>query len=132
MIVVDSSVWIDFFNGVATAEVEQLRAIIGKQPLLVGDVMLLEILQGVASEHEARRVESALRQLDVAPMLDPDLAVQGAANYRRLRRRGIMLRKTIDLIIGTFCIVKGHTLLTSDRDFLPMAEHLGFKLLQEH
>jgi predicted nucleic acid-binding protein len=132
MIVVDSSVWIDFFKGVATAEVEQLRAIMGKQPLLVGDVMLLEILQGVASEREARRVESALRQLDVAPMLDPDLAVQGAANDRRLRRRGVTVRKSINLIIGTLCIVKGHTLLTSDRDFLPMAEHLGLKLLQEH
>ena len=116
MIAVDSSVWIDFFNGVATAEVERLRAIIGKQPLLVGDVMLLEILQGVASEREARRVESALRQLDVAPMLDPDLAVQGAAKDRRLRRRGVTVRKSINLIIGTFCIVKGHRLLTSDRD----------------
>jgi predicted nucleic acid-binding protein len=132
MIVVDSSVWIDFFNGIATAEVERLRTLIGQQPLLVGDVMLLEILQGVASEREARRVENALRQFDVAPMLDPDLAVQGAAYYRRLRQRGITLRKTIDLIIGTFCIAHRHTLLTSDRVFLPMAEHLGLKLLQEH
>jgi predicted nucleic acid-binding protein len=132
MIVVDSSVWIDFFNGIATAEVERLRTLIGQQPLLVGDVMLLEILQGVASEREARRVENALRQFDVAPMLDPDLAVQGAAYYRRLRQRGITMRKTIDLVIGTFCIAHRHTLLTSDRDFLPMAEHLGLKLLQEH
>jgi predicted nucleic acid-binding protein len=132
MIVVDSSIWIDFFNGIATAEVERLRTLIGQQPLLVGDVMLLEILQGVASEREARRVENALRQFDVAPMLDPDLAVQGAAYYRRLRQRGITLRKTIDLIIGTFCIAHRHTLLTSDRVFLPMAEHLGLKLLQEH
>jgi predicted nucleic acid-binding protein len=132
MIVVDSSVWIDFFNGIATAEVEQLRTLIGQQPLLVGDVMLLEILQGVSSEREARRVENALRQLDVAPMLDPDLAVQGAAYYRRLRQRGITMRKTIDLVIGTFCIAHRHTLLTSNRGFFPMAEHLGLKLLQEH
>jgi hypothetical protein len=132
MIVVDSSVWIDFFNGIATAEVGQLRTLIGQQPLLVGDVMLLEVLQGVATEREARRVESALRHFDVAPMLDPELAVQAAASYRFLRRRGITVRKTIDLIIATFCLAHGHALLTSDRDFLPMAEHLGLKLLQEH
>jgi predicted nucleic acid-binding protein len=131
MIVVDSSVWIDFFNGIATAEVGHLRGLIGRQPLLVGDLMLLEILQGVASEREARRVEIALRQFDLAPLLDPELAVRAAASYRLLRRRGITLRKTIDLIIGTFCIAHGHTLLTSDRDFLPMAEHLGLKLLRQ-
>ncbi len=130
MIVIDSSVWIDFFNGIATAEVERLRSLIGRQPLLVGDMMLLEVLQGVADEREARRVESALRRFDLAPMLSPDLAVQGAANHRRLRQRGITLRKTIDLIIGTFCIAGGHALLTSDRDFLPIAEHLGLKLLR--
>jgi predicted nucleic acid-binding protein len=132
MIVVDSSVWIDFFNGIVTAEVERLRALMGQHPLLVGDVMLLEVLQGVASEREAHRVASALRQFDVAPMLSPDLAVQGAMNYRRLRRRGITVRKTIDLIIGTFCIANGHALLTSDRDFAPMAKHLGLKLVQQN
>lgn len=94
--------------------------------------MLLEVLQGVRSEREALRVEAALRQFDLAPMLDPDLAVQGAANDRRLRRHGVTLRKTIDLIIGTFCIAHDHALLTSDRDFVPMAEHLGLKLLEGH
>jgi predicted nucleic acid-binding protein len=132
MIVVDSSVWIDFFNGIATPEVEQLRRLMGREPLLVGDVMLLEILQGVASEREARRVETALRHFDLAAMLDPELAVQGAAGYRLLRGRGIMVRKTIDLIIATFCIAHGHALLTSDRDFSPMAQHLGLKLLSAH
>jgi predicted nucleic acid-binding protein len=132
MTVVDSSVWIDFLNGIVTAEVAQLRGLMGREPLLVGDVMLLEILQGVASEPEARRVELALRHFDLAPMLDPDLAVQAAANYRLLRRRGITVGKTIDLIIGTFCIAYGHALLTSDRDFLPMAQHLGLKLLSAH
>jgi predicted nucleic acid-binding protein len=95
-------------------------------------VVLLEILQGVATEREARRVETALRHFDRAPMLDPELAVQGAASCRCLRRRGITVRKTIDLIIATFCLAHGHTLLTSDRDFLPMAQHLGLQLLQEH
>ena len=132
MIVVDSSVWIDFFNGVATAEVEQLRAIIGKQPLLVGDVMLLEILQGVASEHEARRVESALRQLDVAPMLDPGSrrprsgersapapAGRHRAQAHRSDHRHLLHRQ-------------GPHAPDERSGFLPMAEHLGLKLLQEH
>jgi predicted nucleic acid-binding protein len=132
MTVVDSSVWIDFFNGIVTPEVEQLRRLMGREPLLVGDVMLVEILQGVASEREARRIEIALRHFDLAPMLDPDLAVRGAANYRHLRRRGITVSKTIDLIIGTFCIARGHALLTSDRDFLPMAQHLDLRLLSAH
>jgi len=131
MIVVDSSVWIDFFNGTATAQVDRLRGLIGQQPILVGDVMLLEVLQGVTSERQARRVENALRQFDLARILDPDLAVRAAAHYRLLRRRGITVRKTIDLMIGTFCIAHGQVLLTSDRDFLPMAEHLGLELLRE-
>jgi predicted nucleic acid-binding protein len=132
MIVVDSAVWINFFNGTRTDEVEQLKELLGRQPLLVGDLMLLEVLQGVRSEREAQRVEAALRQFDLAPMVGPDLAVQGAANDRRLRRHGVTLRKTIDLVIGTFCIAHDHALLTSDRDFVPMAEHLGLKLLGGH
>lgn len=132
MIVVDSSVWIDFFNGTATAEVDQLKGLIGQQPILVGDVMLLEVLQGVTSERLARRVEMALRQFDLVAILDPDLAVRAAAHYRLLRRRGITVRKTVDLMIGAFCIAHGHALLTSDRDFLPMAKHLGLELLSGH
>jgi len=128
MIVVDSSVWIDFLNGVTTPQVERLQELIGRVPLLVGDVILLEVLQGVASEREAGIVETALRKFDLAPMLDPDMAVRAAATYRRLRQRGVAMGKTIDLIIGTFCLAGGHALLTSDRDFAPMGEHLGLHL----
>ena len=128
MIVVDSSVWIDFLNGHATPEVGRLTALLGTEPLLVGDIVLLEVLQGVRSDADAVRVEAALRRFDVVPMLDPDLAVLAATHYRRLRASGITVRKTIDLIIGTFCIARGHALLTADRDFGPMAEHLGLVL----
>ena len=128
MIVVDTSVWIDFLNGHRTAEVERLSALLGTEPLLVGDVILLEVLQGLRSETDAKRVEAALLRFDVVPMLDPELAVIAAAHYRHLRVLGITLRKTIDLIIGTFCIVRGHALLTAGRDFAPMAEHLGLTL----
>lgn len=129
MIVVDSSVWIDFLNGHATPEVGRLSALLGTEPLLVGDIILLEVLQGVRSETDAKRVEAALRRFDVVPILDPDLAVLGAAHYRHLRALGITVRKTIDLIIGTFCIARGHALLTADRDFAPMSGHLGLTLV---
>lgn len=100
MIVVDSSVWIDFLNGNATPEVGRLSALLGAEPLLVGDVILL------------------------VPMFDPELALIAATNGCSLRTVGITMRKTIELIIGTFCIVHGHALLKADRDFAPMAEHL--------
>ncbi|MGZ9274991.1 MAG: type II toxin-antitoxin system VapC family toxin [Nitrospira sp.] len=129
MIVVDSSVWIDFLNGNATPEVGRLASLLGTEPLLVGDMILLEVLQGVRSEANAQRVEVALRRFDIVPMLGPELAVIAAAHYRRLRGLGITVRKTIDLIIGTFCIARGHALLTADRDFAPMAQHLGLTLV---
>lgn len=128
MIVVDSSVWIDFLRGTRTPEVERLLRLLGRQPLLVGEVILLEVLQGIADDAEAARVDAAMRQFAIEPMLDDSLAVAAAAHYRRLRALGITVRKTIDLIIATFCIARGHALLTSDRDFRPMAMHLGLRL----
>jgi predicted nucleic acid-binding protein len=129
VIVVDTSVWIDFLNGRTTPQIDHLHDLLGAQPLLIGDLILLEVLQGVRSEAEAARVEAALRRFDIQPMLDPDLAVLAAAHYRRLRTFGVTIRKTIDLVIGTFCIARDHALLTADRDFLPMASHLGLRLV---
>jgi len=129
MIAVDSSVWIDFLNGNETREVAHLSSLLGVEPVLVGDIVLLEVLQGIGSEEEAARVEEALRRFDIEAMLDAELAVLAAAHYRWLRRLGITVRKTIDLIIGTFCIARGHALLTADRDFAPMAQHLGLELV---
>lgn len=128
MIVVDSSVWIDFPNGRPTPEVDRLHDLLGARPLLIGDLILLEVLQGLRSDADAARVEAALRRFEVQPMLDADLAVLAAAHFRRLRSLGITVRKTVDLIIGTFCIASGHALLTADRDFLPLARHLGLRL----
>ena len=129
MIVVDSSVWIDFLNGVSSAEVARLTDLLGRRPLLVGDIILFEILQGLASGAEAARVEAALSRFQIEPMVDAALAAIAAGHYRRLRALGVTVRKTIDLIIGTFCIVRGHELLTADRDFRPMADHLGLRLI---
>ncbi|HXP32159.1 MAG TPA: PIN domain nuclease [Stellaceae bacterium] len=127
MIVVDSSVWIDHLNDADSAEVRRLRGIVGRQPILVGDLILCEVLQGLRSEREARLVEAGLRRFDIASMLNPDLASRAAGNYRQLRGRGITVRKTIDLIIATFCIEHGHVLLHSDRDYDPFVQHLGLR-----
>src|ERR1700733_2602969 len=129
MVVVDSSVWIDYLNDAATSQTARLDGLIGHEAILVGDIILCEVLQGFRSEAEARRVEALLRGFDLAPMLDPDLAVRVAANYRALRRLGVTVRKTADLIIGTFCIERNHELLHDDRDFAPMEQHLGLRVL---
>ena len=127
MILVDSSVWIDHLNDTATGAVQRLRALIPVQPLLVGDLILCEVLQGLRSDREARLVERALRRFAIVSLLDADLAVKAAAYYRALRARGITIRKTVDLIIGTFCIERGHALLHDDRDFEPMVRLLGLQ-----
>jgi predicted nucleic acid-binding protein len=127
VILVDSSVWIDLLNNVVTEPVRRLRALIPTTPLLIGDLILCEVLQGLRIEAQARLVERSLRQFEAVSLIDPELAVKAAANYRFLRRRGITVRKTIDLIIGTFCIERGHLLLHSDRDFAPMESLLGLE-----
>jgi predicted nucleic acid-binding protein len=124
---VDSSVWIDLLRGKATVQVAQLRQIIHEDDLLIGDLILLEVLQGARNEKDAREFEEALLEFPVVSLLDPDLAIRAAANYRFLRARGITIRKTIDIIIGTFCIERGHALLHSDRDFEPMERLLGLR-----
>jgi predicted nucleic acid-binding protein len=123
--VVDSSVWIDFLNGRKAAHVERLQAALGVDEIIVGDLMLCEVLQGLGSERDARRVESLLRRFEIAPMAGETIAVSAARNFRALRRRGVTIRKTIDLLIGTWCIENRRVLLHNDSDFRPMATYLG-------
>jgi len=127
VIVVDSSVWIAQLRAQATPAALRLRSIVEEDDdrILVGDLILLEALQGARDEALAARIERNLRSYPIAPMLDEAIAVEAARNYRVLRARGVTVRKTIDLIIGTFCLVGGHALLHDDRDFDPMAAHLG-------
>ena len=131
MIVVDSSIWIAHLRGLDSPGARRLRQVICEDDdrVLVGDVVLLEVLQGARDEASAVRIERALRAHRVVPMLDERLAPMAAGFYRRLRRQGITVRKTMDMIIGTFCIDGGHELLHDDRDFAPMAEHLGLRVL---
>ena len=127
MIVVDSSVWIDFLNGRNPLHVRHLRAVMGTEEIIIGDLMLCEVLQGLDGERAAREVEALLRRFQVVPMAGDAIAVAAARNYRFLRGRGITIRKTIDLLIGTWCIENRRSLLHNDSDFRPMARHLGLR-----
>ncbi len=127
MIVVDSSVWIDFFNGVNTAEVERLDGLLGVTPLAIGDLILVEVMQGFRSERDVATARQLFRSLALLPMLGGSNAWKAANNYRQLRRKGITVRKTIDGIIATACIEANLPLLFSDRDFQPYVEHLGLE-----
>jgi predicted nucleic acid-binding protein len=125
MIVVDTSVWIDFLNGRNAPHVRKLRAVIGRDEVIVGDLMLCEVLQGLDNEPSAQQVETLLRRFDIVPMAGERIAVAAAKNFRSLRRLGVTISKTIDLLIGTWCIENGAPLLHNDSDFRPMARHLG-------
>ncbi len=127
MIIVDSSVWIDYFNGTTTAESDLLDTLLGVEPLAIGDFILLEVLQGFRKEKDFETARRFLAQLTLFELLDQSLAVAGATNYRYLRKRGVTVRKSVDTVIATFCIERGHTLLFSDRDFDPFVEHLHLR-----
>jgi predicted nucleic acid-binding protein len=129
VIAVDSSAWIARLNNVDSKSVHVLRSLFGETELLIGDIVLLQVLQGARDEAHAVRIAHELNQFDIVAMLDPEIAVKAAHNYRALRGRGITIRKTVDLIIGTFCIEHGHTLLHDDREFDPMRTHLGLQVL---
>jgi predicted nucleic acid-binding protein len=136
MIVVDSSVLIDHLRGVPSAQVALWQRLVRENDdqILIGDLVLLEVLQGVRDARQAAAVEAALCAFQTAPMLDPVLAVAGASHDRHLRSLGITIRRTVDLVIGTFCIVRNHMLLHCDRDFEPpvfgaMCRHLGLRTL---
>ena len=127
MIVVDSSVWIDFFRGVTTPQTERLDVLLGSEPLAVGDLILAEVLQGFGSEKDFNKARKLLTALDVITLGGEDIALQAARNYRALRAHGVTIRKTIDTIIATRCIEDDFALLYSDRDFDPFVEHLGLR-----
>lgn len=127
MIVVDSSVWIDFFNGASTPEVERLDGLLGVTPLAIGDLILVEVMQGFRTERDVATARQLFRSLALLPMLGGNNGWKAAEHYRQLRRKGITVRKTIDGIIATACIEANLPLLFSDRDFQPYVEHLGLE-----
>jgi predicted nucleic acid-binding protein len=127
VILVDSSVWIDYFNGAASAQTDMLHQLLGDEPVAVGDLILTEVLQGFSTEREFNTARRLLTGLEVVTLGGLDVAIQAAKNYRTLRAMGITVRKTIDSIIATRCIVSGHMLLHNDRDFDVFEKHLGLR-----
>lgn len=124
MIIVDSSVWIDYFNGHDTAETKQLDLLLGIEPIAIGDIILTEVLQGFRQDKDFNTAKSLLSSLTIFEFLGESMALKSADNYRKLRKQGITIRKTVDVIIATFCIEYDLPLLFSDRDFVPFVKYL--------
>ncbi len=129
MILVDSSVWIDYFNGTTTAAVERLDQLPGTEQLAIGDLILTEVLQGFASERDFRAAEQMLTSLQVVELGGRETAIQAAKNFRVLRKAGVTVRKTFDTVIATRCIESGYELLHDDGDFEPYVKHLGLRVV---
>ncbi len=127
MIIADTSVWIDYFNGKSTPETDILDATLGKQEVAIGDLIALEILRGFNLDKDYNTAKKYLARLHQYNMLTPHLALKAADYYRKLRKKGITIRKTADIIIATFCIEEKLPLLYTDRDFTPFSKHLKLR-----
>jgi hypothetical protein len=127
VILVDSSVWIDYFRGTATPQADKLESLLGAEPIATGDLILTEVLQGFVSDREFNRAKKLLTSLVVIDLAGQEIAILAAKNFRALRAIGVSVRKTIDTVIATRCIESGLTLLYSDRDFDPFVGHLGLR-----
>jgi len=131
MVLVDSSVWINYFNGSSTWQTEILDQMLLQIPLFTGDLILTEVLQGFRKDKEYNSAKEVMAILACKQMGGYETAIKSAENYRRLRKKGITVRKTIDVIIGTFCINNNIPLLHDDKDFEPMVKYLGLKSISQ-
>lgn len=129
MIVVDTTVWVDYFNGIENPQTDFLNSALDKSPILIGDLILTEVLQGFRHDPDFEKVRRALGKYMQVSMVSPDLAVQSARNYRLLRQKGITVRKTIDSLIATYCIENEHDLLHNDNDYDGYEKHLGLRVI---
>ena len=129
MLLVDSSVWIDYFNGAVTPQTDYLHAVLGRREIVVGDIILAEVLQGYRSDADFEAARRALNRFRQVQMLDTELAVQSARHSRALRKLGVTVRKTVDCFIATCAIANDHELLHADSDFDPFEVHLGLRVV---
>lgn len=129
MVIIDTTVWIDYLNGIQTPQTEWLETEVEKQRLGLTDLILCEVLQGVKDEHLTAETQRELLKFEIFPMGGVDLAVATARNYRKLRVQGLTVRKTVDCLIATFCLMNGHALLHNDRDFDPFEQVLGLPVV---
>lgn len=127
MILVDSSVWVDYFTGIDSSQVRKLDDCLGLQPVAIGDLILTEVLQGFRLDKEYETAKSLFGELILFELLGKKMAIKSAENFRALRKKGITIRKTADVIIATFCIDRKIPLLFSDKDFRPFVKHLGLQ-----
>ena len=130
MILVDSSVWIDYFKGAITPQTEKLDQLLGREPLATGDLILTEVLQGFTRDRDFDTATSMMTSLTIVELGGHEIAIQAARNFRALRNLGVTIRKTIDTLIATRCIEDGYRLLHNDRDFDPFARHLGLEVVE--
>ncbi|MCC7117439.1 MAG: PIN domain nuclease [Anaerolineales bacterium] len=129
MLIVDTSVWVDYFNGVKNSQTDYLDIVLDKAPILIGDLILSEVLQGFRHDPDFEKVRRALARFTQVNMVGPMVAIQSARNYRLLRQKGVTVRKTIDSLIATYCIENEHELLHNDSDFDGYETHLGLRVL---
>ena len=129
MVIVDTTVWVDYFNGVTNSHTDWLDRELGRQRLGLTDLILSEVLQGVRDEAEAAATRRELLKFEVLTMGGVPLAVAAARNYRTLRAKGRTVRRTIDIWIAAFCLLNDHTLLHNDSDFQPFEEFLGLRVI---
>jgi predicted nucleic acid-binding protein len=127
VILVDSSVWIDYFRGSPTPQAEKLDSLLGIEPIATGDLILTEVLQGFVTDRDFNQAKKLMTSLVIVDLVGQSIAIQAAKNFRVLRSLGVTVRKTIDTVIATRCIESGLPLLYSDRDFDPFVEHLGLR-----
>ncbi|SNT37194.1 hypothetical protein SAMN05421770_10986 [Granulicella rosea] len=129
MVIVDTSVWVDYLRGVVTPETMWLEIEVDREPIGLTDLILCEILQGISTEANARLTQHELERFTVFNTGGESLAVAAAENYRALRARGYTIRKTIDCVIATFCLMEGYALLHRDRDFNAFETELGLRVV---
>jgi len=127
MILVDSSIWVDYFNGISSKQTDWLDTALGEEVIIIGDIILAEVLQGFQKDADYKRAKELLLDFPIIDLTGKDVALESATNYRYLRKKGKTIRKTIDVLIATACIHHGLTLLHNDKDFVPFEKYLNLK-----
>ena len=129
MVLADTSIWIEYFRGVYSSQTDLLNELLNEERVATGDLIIIELMQGFKTNNQIAAARQIISRLEYFDLVGKDIAFKAADNYRLLRNKGITIRKTIDIIIGTFCIENQFKLLHNDRDFEPLVDYLGLSVL---